>query len=94
MLTDCPPLRALLLTTIGRVSREQQRQIDYLVEGNPVRKEQLGGRRLRPTDDQRRGLAANGKFLGRPVLVRLPGAPTTVTDDSARAPGRTGTGML
>ena len=42
MLTDCLPLRALLLTTIGWVSREQQRTINYLVEENRVLKEQLG----------------------------------------------------
>jgi len=40
------------------VSREQQRTIEYLVEENRVLKEQLKGRRLRLTDDQRRRLAA------------------------------------
>ncbi|MEL6429677.1 MAG: hypothetical protein AAFR54_10905 [Planctomycetota bacterium] len=69
MLTDCFPLRALLLTTIGWVSREQHRQIDYLEEENRVLKEQLGGRRLRLTDDQRRRLAAKGKLLGRRLLA-------------------------
>ena len=36
MLTDCLPLRALLLTAIGWVSREQQRAIEYLVEESRV----------------------------------------------------------
>ena len=79
MFMDCMPLRALLLTTIGWVSREQQRQIDYLVEENRVLREQFGGRRLRLTDDQRRRLAAKGKLLGRRLLGRV---ATIVTPDT------------
>jgi len=60
MLIDCLPLRALLLTVVGWVSREQQRTIEYLVQENRVLKEQLGGRRLRLTNDQRRRLAEKG----------------------------------
>lgn len=79
MLIDCFPLRALLLTTIGWVCREQQRQIDYLVEENRVLKEQLGGRRLRLTNAQRRRLAEKGKLLGRRLLGRV---ATIVTPDT------------
>jgi len=79
MLTDCLPLRALLLTTICWVSREQQRTIEYLVEENRVLKEQLGGRRLRLTNDQRRRLAEKGKQLGRRLLGRV---ATIVTPDT------------
>ena len=71
MLADCHPLRALLLTFAGWASREQQRTTEYLVEENRVLKEQLGGRRLRLTDDQRRRLAAKGKALGRRLLGRV-----------------------
>lgn len=42
-------------------------------------KEQLGGRRLRLTDDQRRRLAAKGQQLGRRPLARL---GTIVTPDT------------
>ena len=51
------PLQLLLLTVSGWVHRHQQDVIAYLVEENRVLKEQLGGRKLRLTDDQRRRLA-------------------------------------
>ena len=46
-------------------NRHQQEVIGYLVEENRVLKEQLKGRRLRLTGEQRRRLAAKGKRLGR-----------------------------
>ncbi len=55
----------------GWVNREQQAVIDYLREENTVLREQMGGRRLRFTDDQRRRLAAKGKALGRKALGAL-----------------------
>jgi len=63
MLTECLPLRVLLLAVVGWACREQQRTIEYLIEENRILKEQLGGRRLRLrlTNDQRRRLAAKGK---------------------------------
>lgn len=73
------PLRALLLSVSGWVQREQQRTIEYLVEENRVLKEQLGGKRVRLTDDQRRRLAAKGKRLGRRLLNRV---ATIVTPDT------------
>jgi putative transposase len=39
--------------------------IDFLVEENRVLRDQLRGRRVRLTDDQRRRLAAKGRRLGR-----------------------------
>ena len=60
MLTDCLPLRSLMLTVVGWVTREQQRTVEYLIEENRVLKQQLGGRRIRLTNDQRRRLAAKG----------------------------------
>ena len=79
MLAELHPLRALLLTVSGWVTREQQRAIDYLREENRVLKEQLGSKRLRLTDDQRRRLAAKGKLLGRRLLGQL---ATIVTPDT------------
>ncbi len=58
------PLRLLLLTFAGWVNRQQAQAIDYLIEENRVLKEQLGQKRLRLTDGQRRRLAAKGKTLG------------------------------
>ncbi|MCB9915604.1 MAG: transposase [Planctomycetes bacterium] len=73
------PLRALLLTVAGIVHREQADRIAYLVEENRVLREQLGGKRLRLTDDQRRRLASKAKLLGRKALR---GLATIVTPDT------------
>ena len=79
MTADCYPLRVLLMSLAGWVHREHQRTIEYLIEENRVLKEQLKGRRLRLTDDQRRRLAAKGKRVGRRVLDRV---ATIVTPDT------------
>lgn len=71
MTADLFQLRVLLLSLAGFMSREQQRVIEFLVEENRVLREQLGGRRLRLTDDQRRRLAAKGHVLGRKLLSRV-----------------------
>ena len=69
-------LQLLLQLFAGWVSRQQLDVIDYLQEENRVLREQLGGRRLRLTDAQRRRLAVRGKAIGRTDrgLDRLPGA--------------------
>src|SRR6266851_6642020 len=79
MTPDLSPLRLLLVTLAGWVNRRQQEVIDYLVEENRVLREQLGGRRVRLTDDQRRRLAARGQRLGRRALKRV---ATIVTPDT------------
>jgi transposase InsO family protein len=61
----------LLATFAGWVNRQQAEAIEYLVEENRILKEQLGGKRLRLTNDQRRRLAAKGKVLGRRLLGRI-----------------------
>ena len=58
MPTDFYLLRVLLLTVSGFVNRHQAAVIAYLVEENRILKEQMKGRRVRLTDDQRRRLAA------------------------------------
>jgi len=45
--------------------------IDYLREENRVLREQLGGRRVRLNDDQRRRLATRAKVLGRRLLAEV-----------------------
>jgi len=72
-------LQFLLLTFAGWVSRHQQDVIAYLQEENRILREQLGGRRLRLTDAQRRRLAAKGKTLGRKVLRQVAGIVTPDT---------------
>ncbi len=79
MIADLSPLRVLLVTLSGLVNRRQQHVIEYLLEENRVLKEQLTGRRLRLTDDQRRRLAAQGRRLGRRVLRQV---ATIVTPDT------------
>jgi len=54
VLHDLQPLRFLLVLFAGFVNREQAKVIDYLREENRVLRQQLGKRRLRFTDEQRR----------------------------------------
>ncbi len=71
MATDTLALRVVFLALSGWVHRQQQEVVEYLVEENRVLKEQIGKRRLRLTDDQRRRLASKGKRLGRRLLQQV-----------------------
>ena len=73
------PWQFLVVATAGWISREQDSVIEYLREENRVLKQQLGGRRLRLTDAQRRRLAAKGKAIGYRVLSEV---ATIVTPDT------------
>jgi putative transposase len=64
-------LQFLVVTVAGFIHRNQQDVIEYLREEDRVLREQLGGRRLRLTDDQRRRLAVRAKALGRTALKGL-----------------------
>ena len=79
MKTLSPTLQFLLLVFAGWVNRHQQDKLYYLKEENRVLRQQLGGRRIRLTDDQRRRLAIKGKVLGRKVLEELAGIVTPDT---------------
>ncbi len=68
-----------MATFSGFVNRHQADVISYLVEENQVLKEQMKGRRVRLTDDQRRRLAAKAKVLGRRTLNQV---ATIVTPDT------------
>ena len=72
-------LQFLLLFFAGWVNRSQQQVIEYLKEESRVLREQLGDRRLRLTDDQRRRLAVKGKALGRKMLGQIAGIVTPDT---------------
>jgi putative transposase len=64
-------LHVLIAMVAGWVQRHQQQVIAYLLEENRVLKAQLGGRRLRLTDTERRRLAALAHPLGRKHLKEL-----------------------
>ena len=76
------PFHFLVITLAGWLNRQQQAVIDYLMEENRVLKEQLEGRRLRFTDEQRMRLAVKAKLLGRRGLDEL---ETLVTPDTLLA---------
>ena len=61
----------MVLAVAGWMSRHQQGVIAYLVEENRVLREQMGNRRLKFNDDQRRRLAAKAKKLGRTTLGQV-----------------------
>ena len=65
------PFRFVVIAVAGWMNQKQQHAIDYLREENRVLKEQLGNRRLRFTNDQRRRLAAKAKLVGRRVLNEI-----------------------
>jgi transposase InsO family protein len=69
----------LLAALSGWLNDHQQDIIAYLIEENRTLRSQLGGRRLRLTDAQRRRLAQRGKRLGRRTLSQV---ATIVTPDT------------
>ena len=72
------PFRFVLIALAGWMNDHQYQVIDYLREENRILREQLGDRRLRFTDDQRRRLAVKAKVLGDPLLEQM---TPMVTDD-------------
>src|SRR2546425_13109425 len=60
----------------------QQHVIEYLVEENRVVREQIGNRRMRFSDNQRRRFAAKAKKLGRKLLGQV---ATIVTPETLLA---------
>jgi len=72
-------IRFCIVAVAGWIHRGQQDVIEYLLTENRVLREQLGGRRLRLTDDQRRRLAVRAKALGRAGLCGVAGIVTPDT---------------
>ena len=64
-------IRFVVIAVAGWMNQRQQHAIDYLREENRILREQLGTRRLRFTDDQRRRLAAKAKLVGRRALDEI-----------------------
>jgi len=69
----------ILAVLIGWLLRRERQAITYLIEENRLLRRQLGGRRLRLTDDDRRRLARLAYRLGRRALRDV---ATTVTPDT------------
>jgi putative transposase len=76
------PFRFVLIAVGGWMNQHQMQIIDYLREENRVLREQLGGRRMRFNDGQRRRLAAKAKRLGRRLLAEV---ATIVTPETLMA---------
>ena len=72
-------LQFTLFTLAGWVNRHQQAAIEYLQAENQALREQLGKKRIRWTDAQRRRLAEKAKAVGRSALCKL---VTIVTPDT------------
>jgi hypothetical protein len=66
------PFRLLLIAVAGWINQQQQDVIEYLKEENRVLREQLGGKRLRLSDDQRRCLAARVRQSGGSCCKKWP----------------------
>jgi putative transposase len=65
---DVSAFHMLLLVVTSWLDRREREVLAYLIEENRVLRQQVGGRRLRLTDDDRRKLAARAYRLGRQAL--------------------------
>jgi putative transposase len=82
MRTAFDPFSFLVTSISGWMNEHQHHVIDYLMEENRVLREQIGNRRLRFSDDQRRRLAAKTRKVGRKILAQV---ATIVTPETLLA---------
>ena len=68
---DLRALHVVLGVLTGWLDRREREAIAYLMEENRLLRRQLGGRRLRFTDDDRRRLATRAYRVGRAVLREI-----------------------
>jgi hypothetical protein len=73
------PFRFVLIAVAGWMNQQQLHAIDYLREENRILRKQLGTRRLRLSDAQRRRLAVKAKGVGRKVLTEIATIVTPAT---------------
>jgi hypothetical protein len=78
---DLSAVQLSLLVLTGWLDRRERQALAYLIEENRLLRRQLGRRRLRLTDDDRRRLAARAYPLGRQRLRQI---ATIVTPDTLR----------
>jgi len=76
---DVSALQMLLVAVTAWLDRPEREALAYLIEENRLLRRQLGGRRLRLTDDDRRRLAVRAYRLGRQALRAV---VTIVTPDT------------
>jgi hypothetical protein len=76
----------VLSVLTGWLDRREREAVAYLVEENRLLRRQLGNRRVRLTDDDRRRLAARAHRVGRAVLHEI---ATIATPDTLAARGAT-----
>jgi transposase InsO family protein len=76
---DVSVFQLLLLTITGWLDRREREALAYLIEENRLLRRQIGRRRLRLTDDDRRRLAVRAYRLGRAALRDV---ATLVTPDT------------
>jgi hypothetical protein len=79
LVIDPSVLHLLLLAVTGWLDRRERAAIAYLMEENRLLRRQIGERRLRLTDDDRRRLAVRAYRLGREVWRDV---ATIVTPDT------------
>src|SRR4029079_2773031 len=65
------PFQFVVTAIAGWMNQHQQQVIEYLMEEDRVLREQMGARRMRFSDDQRRRLAVKAKKLGRKLLSEV-----------------------
>jgi putative transposase len=65
------PFHFVVIVLAEWMNQRQCNVIEYLREENRVLRQQLGDRRLRFTDDQRRRLAGRAMGLGRRLLMEV-----------------------
>jgi putative transposase len=82
MRTAFDPFSFLVTSIAGWMNEHQHHVIDYLMEENRVLREQIGNRRLRFSDNQRRRLAAKARKVGRKILAQV---ATIVTPETLLA---------
>ena len=71
MLRVLDPFRFVVIAVAGWMNQWEYQMIDYLREENRVLREQLGQRRLRFNDDQRRRLAVKAQGLTRRLVEEM-----------------------
>jgi putative transposase len=82
MRTGLDSFQFVVIAIAGWMNQHQQHLVEYLLEENRVFREQIGSRRMRFNDDQRRRLAVKAKTLGRKLLARV---ATIVTPETLLA---------
>src|SRR6476469_4702900 len=68
---DLAALQIVLGALTGWLDRRERNTVAYLMEENRLLRRQLGARRLRLTDDDRRRLAARAYRVGRAALREI-----------------------